>query len=154
MAEGVFRKMVLDAGLSESPRTGVIIDSAGTTGYHAGDPPDPRGCRVAARAGVDLTRLRARRVEVHDFEHFDMILAMDENNMAHLKKMCPPDYAHRIERFLDYAPSVPFSELPDPYYGEEADFEHCLDLVRTASAGLLEKVIAEHFPGHFPGNRS
>ncbi len=146
MAEGVFRHLALEAGLTESPRTGIIIDSAGTTGYHVGDPPDRRGQRVALGHGIDLSSLRARRVERHDFDDFDMILAMDEDNLAHLRERCPSGLHDRLEVFLDYAPDIPFSELPDPYYGDETDFERCYSLVEQAARGLLAKVIAEHFP--------
>lgn len=146
MAEGVFRHLALASGLSESPRTGIVIDSAGTSGYHVGDPPDRRGQRVARGYGIDLSGLRSRRVESHDFEDFDMVLAMDEDNLALLRERCPPDHHDRIELFLDYAPDVPFSELPDPYYGDESDFERCYSLVEQAAKGLLEKVIAEYFP--------
>lgn len=146
MAEGVFRHLALEAGLTESPRTGIIIDSAGTSGYHVGDPPDRRGQRVAKRYGIDLSGLRSRRVERHDFDDFDMILAMDEDNMALLRERCPPDLHERLGIFLDYAPDIPFSELPDPYYGDEADFERCYSLVEQAAQGLLAKIIAEQFP--------
>lgn len=146
MAEGVFRKLALDAGISESPRTGLIIDSAGTTGYHAGDAPDPRGRAVAARHQIDMSGFRARRVECHDFDHFDMVLGMDTENLRNMAKICPPGREERMKRFLDFAPGIPFADLPDPYYGDEQDFERCYELVHEAATGLLEHVINEFFP--------
>ena len=133
-AEGVFRKVLLE----QAPELDVQIDSAGTHGYHAGAPPDPRACRAAERRGVDLKPLRARQVLVEDFAHFELVLAMDEHNRDFLVAACPPEYQSRIRLFLDFAPQLGRRDVPDPYYGGSTGFEHVLDLVEEASTGLLE----------------
>lgn len=133
-AEGVFRKLLAE----RAPELDVQIDSAGTHGYHAGAPPDPRACRAAERRGIDLKSLRARQVTVEDFEHFELVLAMDEDNRQFLSELAPPEYQSRIRLLLEFAPHLEKREVPDPYYGGSLGFEHVLDLVEEAAAGLLE----------------
>ena len=133
-AEGVFRKMV-----AESPLAGKIdIDSAGTHGYHSGEPPDARAIEHAAKRGYDLTLLRCRQINATDFERFDYILAADALNMKHLKAICPTRLAHKIEYLLDYGGEEDEFEVPDPYAGEAQDFELALDLIEEGCRGLLE----------------
>jgi protein-tyrosine phosphatase len=133
-AEGVFRKLLAE----RAPELDVDIDSAGTHGYHDGAPPDPRACRAAERRGVDLKPLRARRVTERDFEEFELVLAMDEQNREFLLEICPAEQRHRIRLFMEFAPHLERREVPDPYYGGSTGFEHVLDLVEEAAAGLLE----------------
>jgi protein-tyrosine phosphatase len=133
-AEGVFRKVLAE----RAPELDVEIDSAGTHGYHAGAAPDPRACRAAERRGVDLKSLRARRVTEEDFERFELVLAMDEQNREFLLELSPPEYRDRIRLFMDFAPHLARREVPDPYYGGSTGFEHVLDLVEEAATGLLE----------------
>jgi low molecular weight protein-tyrosine phosphatase len=132
--EGVFRKLLAE----RAPDLTLTIDSAGTHGYHAGQPPDPRACRAAARRGVDLTGLRARKVSVHDFGRFDLVLAMDLLNREMLFELCPPEYRQRVRLFLEFAPSLGRQEVPDPYYGGTLGFEDVLDLAEDASSGLID----------------
>lgn len=132
-AEGVLR--VLAA--REAPELSLEVDSAGTAGYHVGEPPDARARAAAARRGYDLERLRARVVAPADFERFDLILAMDEENLRTLRRRAP-DFAHeRLRLFLDFAPHSEVREVPDPYYGGANGFEEVLDLVEAAARGLL-----------------
>ena len=133
-AEGVFRKLLAE----RAPELDVDIDSAGTHGYHDGAPPDPRACRAAERRGIDLKPLRARRVTDRDFEEFELVLAMDEQNLESLLEICPPEHRHRVRLLLEFAPHLERREVPDPYYGGSTGFEHVLDLVEEAAAGLLE----------------
>jgi protein-tyrosine phosphatase len=133
-AEGVFRKLLAD----RAPELDVQIDSAGTHGYHTGAAPDPRACRAAERRGFDLKSLRARRVTEEDFAHFELVLAMDEQNREFLLEVCPPEYRSRIRLFLEFAPHLERREVPDPYYGGSTGFEQVLDLVEEAAAGLIE----------------
>jgi protein-tyrosine phosphatase len=133
-AEGVFRKLLAE----QAPELDVQIDSAGTHGYHAGAPPDPRACRAAERRGVDLRQLRARRVTAEDFEHFELVLAMDEQNREFLLELCPAEYHSRVRLLLEFAPHLERREVPDPYYGGSTGFEHVLDLVEQSAAGLLD----------------
>jgi protein-tyrosine phosphatase len=133
-AEGVFRRLVEE----RAPELHVQADSAGTHAYHLGQPPDPRACRAAERRGVDLTRQRARRVALSDFAHFELVLAMDEQNRAELWQLAPAQYHERIRLFLEFAPELGRGDVPDPYYGGANGFEYVLDLVEQASLGLIE----------------
>lgn len=135
-AEGVFRKRVADAGMSEIIR----VDSAGTHAYHTGEPPDRRAVLAAQRRGVDLSNIRARRIATTDFESFDFVLAMDASNLRNLQELCPVKYADRLQLFLDYSNGAAEREVPDPYYGGALGFERVLDLVEEAAEGLLRSV--------------
>jgi len=135
-AEGVFRKMVVDAGLENQ----VIADSAGTHAYHCGEGPDRRGMEAAERRGYSLKGLRARRVRETDFEDFDYILAMDNDNLAKLHEVAEDGPTNNLHLFLSFASSTELTEVPDPYYGGLAGFERVLDLVEDASAGLLAAI--------------
>jgi protein-tyrosine phosphatase len=132
-AEGVVR--VLAA--REAPELALEVDSAGTAGYHVGEPPDARTRAAAKRRGYDLTHLRARVVEPADFENFDLLLAMDEENLRVLRRRAPEQAQARLRLFLEFAPEQQVREVPDPYYGGANGFEEVLDLVEAAARGLL-----------------
>jgi len=138
-AEGVFRKVVGDAGLDAHIR----IDSAGTHAYHVNEPPDRRARAAAERRGFLLNNIRARRVIDEDFEHFDYILAMDEDNLLVLRDSAPEHQRSKISLFLEFSGSGRELEVPDPYYGGTVGFERVLDLVEDASRGLLETLRRE-----------
>ncbi|EGI77932.1 low molecular weight protein-tyrosine-phosphatase [Hylemonella gracilis] len=135
-AHGVFLKQVHEAGLQRRVR----VDSAGTHGYHVGDPPDARSQHHAARRGYDLSELRARRVEEDDFARHDLILAMDQGHLALLTQRCPPELRHKLHAFTRWCQRHSTNEVPDPYYGDARGFEHVLDLVEDGCAGLLAHV--------------
>ena len=132
-AEGVFRYHVEQAGLADS----LLIDSAGTHAYHTGEPPDRRARAAAERRGMSLEGIRARRVIAGDFERFDYIIAMDEDNLARLRDESPIEHHDKLRLFLEFG-NLSEREVPDPYYGGSAGFERVLDLVDEASRGLLE----------------
>ncbi len=132
-AEGVLRHMVTEAELGEV----IEIDSAGTLDYHVGSPPDARSQRHALRRGYDLSAQRARQVNAHDFERFDLILAMDWQNLEELKAHSPPQYAHKLRRLMEFAPPGISDVVADPYYGAKDGFETVLDHVEQACHGLL-----------------
>lgn len=135
-AEGVFRKHLKDAGLAAT----VHADSAGTHAYHVGEGPDRRARAAAERRGYSLEGIRARRVTDMDFEGFDLIIAMDEDNLQALRDVGEAPHHEKISLLLDFAESSELREVPDPYYGGAAGFERVLDLVEDASRGLLEIV--------------
>ena len=135
-AEGVFRAHCERAGLADR----IQVDSAGTAAYHAGQPPDRRAQAAALLRGIDLSMQRARQVTADDFLRFDYLLAMDRDNLANLKRLCPPAQAGRLRLFLEFAHGAPALEVPDPYYGDGEGFEEVLDLVDAASAGLLAEL--------------
>ncbi len=132
-AEGVFRHHVNAAGLSDN----IEIDSAGTHAYHVGEPPDRRARAAAERRGMSLDGIRARRVHATDFERFDYIIAMDEDNLYRLRQEAPDGHTAELRLFLEFSAGAE-TEVPDPYYGGTAGFERVLDLVDDASRGLLD----------------
>jgi protein-tyrosine phosphatase len=121
----------------EAPELGIEVDSAGTAGYHIGEPPDERSQDAARRRGYDMALLRARIVEPQDFEQFDLILAMDQSNLAALRRRAPLAARERVRLFLEFAPDQGTTDVPDPYYGGSAGFEQVLDLVEAAARGLI-----------------
>jgi protein-tyrosine phosphatase len=135
-AEAVFRHQVREAGLQDRIR----IDSAGTHDYHVGSPPDERSCHHARLRGYDLSRLRARQVEPADFESFDLILAMDWDNLRLLEEECPPEHRHKLRRLMEFAPAGLGDVVADPYYGGRQGFEAVLDHVEKACQGLLQHI--------------
>ena len=135
-AEGVFRSLVHREGLSGR----IGVDSAGTHAYHIGKPPDPRAIAAARRRGIDLSGLRARQARREDFRSFDLVLAMDANNVADLQRLCPPDERQRLRLFLDTAGVTEPRGVPDPYYDGPHAFEAMLDLIETGAEGLLDQL--------------
>jgi len=136
MAEAVFRQMVEDAGLSHA----IEVDSAGTGSWHTGERPH-RGTRdVLARHSIPYEG-RARQVDPRDFARFDYILAMDDDNLADLRRMMPPNSDAVLARFLDFAPDAPVREVPDPWY--DGRFDDVYALVRQGAAGLLQHIRRE-----------
>ena len=139
MAEGTFAEAVKNEGLNDQ----FAIDSAGTTGYHAGEAPDPRARETSKKNGIDISKQRSRKVRQSDFEEFDYILAMDEDNMSDLLSHCPQEHQHKITLFLSHAPHLPIDEMPDPYYGHDRGFDMCFSAAVDASEGLLSLIKEE-----------
>ena len=135
-AEGVFTKLVENRNLLKRFQ----IDSAGTHAYHVGDAPDLRAQKAARNREVELKHLRARKFTRGDFEDFDYILAMDNDNYSILIDACPDEYKSKIRLMLDFAPHLNVREVPDPYYGGSYGFERVLDLVEAASEGFLDEL--------------
>ncbi|MEE9344039.1 MAG: low molecular weight protein-tyrosine-phosphatase [Methylococcales bacterium] len=134
LAEGVFLHHAEQANIINQIET----DSAGTHAYHIGEPPDPRSQSIATEHQIDISKQRARKVTEHDFEYFDYILAMDQDNFDILIDACPEAFRHRIHLILSFAPQIDHQDVPDPYYGGSFGFERVFDLVTDASIGLLE----------------
>jgi protein-tyrosine phosphatase len=131
-AEGVLRHLLQQ----EAPQLPVEVDSAGTADYHVGDAPDRRSQRAALLRGIDISGLRGRQVAAEDFSRFDLILAMDEENLRELKLLKPANSRAELKLFMEYAPQAG-REVPDPYYRDAAAFEKVLDLTAAASRGLI-----------------
>ena len=136
-AEAVFKKRSTDAGLS------IWCDSAGTGGYHIGEPPDSRSAKVGRARGYSFAGQSSRKIETADFEAFDLVLAMDKQNLLALQDICPAHFQHKLKLFLDYAPHTNADEVPDPYYGAAGGFDHVIDLVEMASEGLIRALKQE-----------
>jgi len=138
-AHGVFEHLIKEEGLDDL----IEVDSAGTHAYHIGNQPDRRSQKTASQRGVDLSYIRAREVQSEDFDYYDYILAMDNDNFYNLSKLCPENNNHKLHLFLSFAPHLkPQEEVPDPYYGGAKGFENVYDMVDQASEGLLQDIKA------------
>ena len=138
-AEGVLRAKLQRAGLQDR----VLVDSAGTQGYHTNEPPDVRAVRAAAQRGYQIGSLRARAMREQDFATFDWLLAMDQTHLDWLNKRSLPQATGRIALLMPFARQHPGTqEVPDPYYGGPAGFEHVLDLLEDACEGVVDRLRA------------
>jgi protein-tyrosine phosphatase len=144
MAKGVMRSLVERAGMQEN----VVVDSAGTHDYHVGEQPDPRAQAAALRHGYDISGLRARQLASEDFERFDLLLAMDFNNLACLRDRCPSGLEGKIGLLMPYARKRCSSVVHDPYYRSAGDFDLVLECLEDACEGVLRVLGApEPVPG-------
>lgn len=148
-AEGIFIQQLKQSAFKNR----ILTDSAGTHGYHIGHPPDKRAIATAARFGVDIGQLCSRKIKLADFDEFDLIIAMDEDNLSNLRNMQPANSRARVQLMLAYLPGEPgqdgqtvkpsqIAEVPDPYYGDVGDFEYMYSLLEPASAALLKSIEA------------
>ncbi len=137
-AEGVFGQIMDRRGAGHL----VDLDSAGIGAWHAGNPPNPRGQAAALTRGYDLSGITSRQITTGDFEAFDLIVAMDHQNVTDLEERAPSGRRDRIRLFSYFVDGADFVEVPDPYHGDEADYEHALDLILLASEGLADHVEA------------
>jgi len=129
------RHLVEKAGLEHQ----FLLDSAGTSGHHAGDPPDIRAIEAASQRGIVISG-KSRPFRPQDFKDFDEILAMDPSNLAHLRTLDPQDkWKPKVKLMTDYCAQFQANEIPDPYYGGDQGFHHVLDLLEDACAQLLKK---------------
>ncbi len=135
-AEGVFRGLVEEAGLSHVIET----DSAGTHSYHVGAEPDSRAQAVALTRGFDLSDLRGRKFISEDFVEFDYLMAMDADNYSNMDDIKPDNATGSLHLFLEFASKHSEKEVPDPYYGGPKGFDRVFDMVEDASKGLLEHI--------------
>lgn len=120
------------------------VDSAGTYAGHQGAPADPRAIAVASARGYGaIHKERARRVMPDDFERFDLILAMDRDNLMHLEQECPSQFRHKLHLYLVYAGVTGTTEVPDPYYGESDRFEAVMRLCEAGALGLMARLDTE-----------
>jgi protein-tyrosine phosphatase len=139
MAEGVFRRVAEEEGLIDR----FEIDSAGLGDWHIGQAPDHRAQKAARSRGVEISDQSARQVVDEDFERFDLLLVMDRSNYAELKARAPHEARAKIRPFLDFAPHVGTSDVPDPFFGGAEGFDHALDLIEAAARGLLASLTGE-----------
>ena len=141
-AHGVFQQRVESAGLA-----GLIeVDSAGTGDFHLGEKPDIRSRKAAQQRGYNLSSLRARQVSKDDFERFDYILAMDDNNLRDLQALCPASLQHKLRLFMEFADNN-YLSVPDPSYGEGEGFQLVLNLVEEAADALLDHIRKQDLQG-------
>jgi len=133
-AEGIFKKLLKDKDLSEK----IFVDSAGTSSWHNGDPPDVRAQKTAKKYKIDLSTIRSRSLVTEDFNRFNYIIAMDTNNFQGILEKCPPTRTGRLFMLLSFAPQLNTIDIPDPYYHDS--FDEVFKMIEIASEGLLEKI--------------
>lgn len=133
-AEGVANNIIRNKEIGDY----IKVESAGTHGYHIGEPPDRRTREAALRRGIDLSGLRARKVVPEDFDRFDLLLAMDRGNLALLRRCARPEHHAKLGLFMSYASRFDTDEMPDPYYGGDEGFELVLDMAEDAAHGLIK----------------
>lgn len=135
LAEGIVRKRWSEQGSTDLP----LLDSAGLGAWHQGDPPDGRAIRIAHENGYDISAQRARQIRSADFDRFDLILAMDRSTLVRLRDArSVEDSRAGLHLFLDYAQNRA-ADVPDPYYGDEADFRSVVTMIEQASKGLIAR---------------
>ena len=140
VGEGVMRSLVQGAGLAHV----VEVDSAGTAGYHAGEPPDGRARAAGRRFGVEVGG-RARQFKRADFDRFDYVLAMDRSNFEDLNELAPDAAKKKLHLLRSFDPaSADGASVPDPYYGAEEDFDDVVRICLAACTPLLETLRREH----------
>ncbi len=135
LAEGILRDITEKTGRKQD----FDIDSAGTGGWHAGDPPDSRSITVAARNGIDISRLRGRKIALSDFTRFDLVLAMDRSNLRNLRSLAPAAAHERIHLFSQYAAGKD-RDVPDPYYGDAKDFSDVYSMLFDGCSSIAERL--------------
>lgn len=136
LAEGALRARVEAAGLDHA----FEIDSAGTIGYHAGEPPDPRSIAEAKKHGIDISGQRSRKLVLADLSHYDYLFAMDQQNLEGIERLRRPSSTATVKLFLDEAPDLGVAEVPDPYYGARDGFSYVWKLVDRAAEAFLARV--------------
>ena len=134
----MLRKKVHERGLGDR----IEVDSAGTADYHVDSPPDRRAIAHGERRGLKMPHLRGRQVSREDFDRFDHVLAMDEDNLMNLRRLHPSGSHAKVALLLSYAPEAGAREVPDPYYGGPEGFETVLDLVEAAADGFIASVVS------------
>lgn len=140
LAEGVMKDLIDKHGLDKK----IKIDSAGISGYHQGELPNPRMQSHAKKRGYNLTS-RSRQVKVEDFDKFNYIIGMDDNNIDALNILAPSPYEQKkIHRMTDFCQNILVDHVPDPYYGGASGFESVLDIVEDACQGLLKYLINQN----------
>lgn len=137
----ICRSPLAEAALREEARRlrlDLIVDSAGTVNWHAGEPPDPRAIAVAAKNGVDIGGLRARQVTRADFTRFDRIVALDHDNLKDLRRLAPANASAELSLLLDHVPGREGQGVTDPWFGDDAGFDVTWDEVTAAARTLVE----------------
>lgn len=142
----ICRSPLAEAALRDEARRrrlDLIIDSAGTGNWHAGEPPDPRAIATAAHNGVDITALRARQVTRGDFTRFDHIVALDHDNLKNLRRLAPADATAELSLLLDHVPGREGQPVADPWFGDEAGFDVTWTEVTAAARELADRLQRE-----------
>lgn len=139
MAEGALRMRIDEAGLSKQ----LLVDSAGTGGWHAGEPPDHRAMATAERNGVDISMLRARQLQVADFRDFDWLLCADRNNLRDVRTRAPAAAHDRVALLREWAGAEKGAQIADPYTGSQCHFDAVWAQVDTAAQAIVARFVQQ-----------
>jgi protein-tyrosine phosphatase len=139
-AHGVFQQLVENKKLQDQ----ILVDSAGTSGWHIDCEPDARSCSVALDFGYDLSSLRSRKVSSEDFISFDYILAMDQSNLESLNAIRPSEFGGELSLLMDFVDGHEFEDIPDPYYGGGDSFKNVVVMIEQACEQLLNHIVKVH----------
>lgn len=135
LAEGIMRAKIQKYNLS------VMVDSAGTAGYHIGENPDPRSIANAKKNGIDISKLKARQFSIHDFDVFDKIFVMDQNNFKDVSRLTNNElHLQKVSLILENQTQMSYNIVPDPYYGKEMDFQLVFDLLDEACENIAQSI--------------
>jgi len=137
LAEGIAGQLAVERGLDW------VFDSASTSGWHDGNPPDVRSIRVAAQHGLDISRQQSRKLVPQDYHDFDLIIAMDSENMQNMTKIAPPDGRAKLRMMLDFVDPGMNAQVPDPYLGGDDGFLHVYNLLLDACSAMLDELQGE-----------
>ncbi len=142
LAHAVFENLIKKENLTDK----FEVESCGTGAWHIGELADPRMIKEAKKHNVEMTHL-ARRLQVMDFEYYDLILPMDMSNMKYLKSQCSDDFQHKIKLFREFDPEAKnaLEEVPDPYYGGDSGFSNVYKIVERTCENMLDKITKEEF---------
>ena len=137
MAEGILRQRAQERGIS------IATDSAGTGDYHVGEAPDLRAQAAMRKQGMNIGDLRARQFTAQDFERFDLLLAMDADNLRNMIRLAPNGVlAAKAKLMMDFAPDHSLREVPDPYFGGDDGFDEVFAMLDEATNRLLDGIEA------------
>ncbi len=139
-ADAVMKHIVKEHNLSDK----IYVDSVGTNSYHEGEAPDHRAVEMAKLHDIDMSGLKARRLEPNDFMEFDLMLAMDHGHLSFMQQLQPPNSKAGLEMFLKYAINCDETDVPDPWYGHGDGFRYVFDLIQNGCDGLLEVIRTQH----------
>lgn len=134
LAEAALRNEAANAGID------MVVDSAGTSDWHIGKGPDPRATALALRYGIDISRYQARQICEEDFDRFDMIFALDHENLANIQSVAPPAHKAQLSLLMDVVPGCEGQPVADPYFGDDAGFEVTWSEVQAAAQALVRRI--------------
>ena len=138
-AQAIFEKRIIEHGLEEF----FEIDSCGTGSWHIGKMPDSRAIEAAAKRGYSLNHIRARKMQVKDFDDFDYFVAMDRENLKEIEKLCPEKFCGNVVLFSSFIKNSRLVDVPDPYYGGERGFDEVIDMIELGASDFLKSILSD-----------
>ena len=136
-AQAIFEKRIVEHGLEDFFR----IDSCGTGSWHIGKMPDSRAMEAAAKRGYSLNHIRARKMQIKDFDDFDYFVAMDRENLKEIERLCPEKFRGNVVLFSSFIKNSKLVDVPDPYYGGERGFDEVIDMIELGSSDFLKTIL-------------